>query len=287
MIKNPFNYCGGKYKLLPQLFKYFPQNINNFYDIFGGGGDVSFNIKAKHIYLFDKNEELINIYQQLNDNFIKEIEKIINKYNLSKTNKEEYLKLRTYYNDNYSFGLKNINKYQSAVILYTLLSYSFNNFIGFNKKNFFNVPFGMNRSSFNISMKNKLKKYINFINNNDINFIYKDFKDINVNNFNKEDFIYLDPPYLITTGSYLRSYNLKWNKETEKELLLFIKKIIAKKINFGLSNVIEHKGLKNNLLINFIKDNNLKMEILNKNYNNCNYQCLNTDKKTIEIYVYN
>ena len=28
LIKNPFNYCGGKYKLLPQLEKHFPNDKN-------------------------------------------------------------------------------------------------------------------------------------------------------------------------------------------------------------------------------------------------------------------
>lgn len=37
--KNPFNYVGGKYKLLPQILSLFPSHIDTFVDLFGGGRD--------------------------------------------------------------------------------------------------------------------------------------------------------------------------------------------------------------------------------------------------------
>lgn len=37
--KNPFNYTGSKYKLLPQILPLFPSNIDTFVDLFGGGRD--------------------------------------------------------------------------------------------------------------------------------------------------------------------------------------------------------------------------------------------------------
>lgn len=36
MYKNPFNYIGAKYRLLPQLLPLFPPNITTFVDLFGG-----------------------------------------------------------------------------------------------------------------------------------------------------------------------------------------------------------------------------------------------------------
>lgn len=36
-LKNPFNYIGGKYKLLPQILPLFPKKIDKFVDLFGGG----------------------------------------------------------------------------------------------------------------------------------------------------------------------------------------------------------------------------------------------------------
>ena len=45
-IKSPLNYIGGKYKLLPQLMKYFPTDINTFVDLFSGGFNVGINVKS-------------------------------------------------------------------------------------------------------------------------------------------------------------------------------------------------------------------------------------------------
>ena len=36
-IKSPLNYVGGKYKLLNEIIPLFPENINTFVDLFGGG----------------------------------------------------------------------------------------------------------------------------------------------------------------------------------------------------------------------------------------------------------
>lgn len=38
LIKSPLNYTGGKFKLLPQILPLFPNDINTFVDLFGGGG---------------------------------------------------------------------------------------------------------------------------------------------------------------------------------------------------------------------------------------------------------
>lgn len=45
-LRSPLFYVGDKYKLMPQLNKLFPTQIENFYDVFCGGGSVSINAKA-------------------------------------------------------------------------------------------------------------------------------------------------------------------------------------------------------------------------------------------------
>ena len=37
LIKSPLNYVGGKFKLLPQILPYIPDDINTFVDLFMGG----------------------------------------------------------------------------------------------------------------------------------------------------------------------------------------------------------------------------------------------------------
>ena len=78
---------------------------------------------------------------------------------------------------------------------------------------------------------------------------------------NKNTFIYLDPPYLITLGSYndgKRGFN-GWDEKEELRLLKFLNKLNSKGIKFMLSNVLEHKEKKNKILIDWIKENNYRV----------------------------
>ena len=101
MIKSPFNYIGGKFKILEQIFEFFPQNINNFVDLFAGGLDVSININANNIFCNDINYRVIEIYKEMQnltiEDLLTKIDKRIARFHLSKTNKEGYLKLRKQY----------------------------------------------------------------------------------------------------------------------------------------------------------------------------------------------
>ena len=88
----------------------------------------------------------------------------------------------------------------------------------------------------------------------------KDFDDM-LEHINKNTFVYLDPPYLITLGSYndgKRGFN-GWTEKDEIKLLEFLTKLNKKGVKFMLSNVLEHKEKKNELLINWIKKNNFKV----------------------------
>ena len=272
-IKSPMNYTGGKYKLLNQILPLFPKNINTFVDLFTGGCNVAVNVSANKIIANDLCIQVIDIYKGIQNNTteknIKMIEKIINKYNLSKENKEGYLKLRSNYN--------NCNK--GWHVFYTLLAYSFNNQIRFNKKGQFNMPFG--KRSFNSTLKQKFKDFSNAIHNKNIKFTNENFKDLDIDELGENDFVYLDPPYLVTEATY----NTGWNEETEKDLLSLCDRLNEKGIKFAISNVLEHNGNKNEILINWSKKYNVNY--LNYDYSNCNYHKKDNGHKSIEVLITN
>jgi site-specific DNA-adenine methylase len=84
-IKNPFNYIGAKYKLLPQILPLFPDNIDTFVDLFGGSGEVGLNVKADRVVYNDKCEALVNILNNLDSVFVTEVEDTISKWGVIKT----------------------------------------------------------------------------------------------------------------------------------------------------------------------------------------------------------
>lgn len=305
-IKSPINYTGNKYRLLEQFKKYLPDNVDTFVDLFCGGATVGFNVEAKHVILIDSNPRVISLLKTLAESpiekIIKDIEALIEKYKLSysykygyayyreagfvvgnnglkKYNEEGYKTLRTDYN-----SLKNKNSYKANIMLYTLMVYAFNNDIRFNSNGEFNLPVG--KTDFNKNNLNKLIDYNNRAKEISYEFICSDFTDKKVKEkiFNA-DFVYCDPPYLITTAVY--NENNGWNEKNEEELLRLLSEVNDKNIKFALSNVLKKEGKTNILLETWIKENNFKKNNINYHYRSSSYNKKNRNSNEEEILVTN
>ena len=277
LIKSPMNYVGGKYKLLPQILPLFPSDINMFVDLFCGGFNVGVNVDAKKIIGNDICSEVIKVYQGIQKegtiNSLRLVKDQIDKYDLSKTNEEGYKEIRNHYN----------TTDKSWYIFYSLLAHSFNNQIRFNKQGDYNMPFGKNRSSFNATLEKHFIRFSDAIECKDIRFTNKSFDELDVNKLSSNDIVYMDTPYLIACASYNEQDG--WNEDKEYKLLNLCDKLHAAGVRFALSNVLEHKGLSNDILKNWSKKYNVNY--LNYNYNNCNYQDNNKDHVTIEVLITN
>ena len=278
-IKSPLNYIGGKYKLLPQLMKYFPTNINTFVDLFSGGFNVGINVKSNQTICNDINYFIIDLYKELYnkpvDNILKKIYSNIEGYGLSKENENAYKNFRIHYNET-----------KDPIDLYTLTCYSFNYQFRFNNNQEYNNPFGRNRSQFSENMKNNLISFSDKLKNMNVDFSSKEFDKISIDNLGKDDFIYCDPPYLITTGSYNdgnRGFK-DWKEEEELKLYSFLDKANEKNIKFALSNVIEHKGKENVLLKEWSKK--YKTIYLDNDYSNSSYNTKKGTSKEVLIINY-
>lgn len=283
-IKSPVNYIGGKTKLLNQILPKFPKNINNFVDLFAGGCNVGINVNAKKIYFNDNLTYLIELFQFLKENefdlILDHITNRINEFELTITNEVGYNRLRTFYNHS-----------KHPLDLFVLISFSFNHQIRFNNNHEFNNPFGKNRSCFNTSIKYNLEKFINKLKQQNIEFTNSCFTEFDFRTLTENDFVYCDPPYLITTGTYndgKRGFK-GWTKEEEIRLLDLLENLNKKKTKFALSNVIKHKGKSNTILLEWLESNSkFTVSPLNYDYSNSNYQTLIRDKSsTLEVLITN
>ena len=75
------------------------------------------------------------------------------------------------------------------------------------------------------------------------------------------DFVYCDPPYLISCGAYndgKRGFN-GWDEEQEMELLQFLERLNQRGIRFMLSNMVDRNGMKNHPLRDWIAINNFRV----------------------------
>ncbi len=298
-ISCPFNYIGGKFKLLEQMQPYFSEQ-EVFFDLFAGGGNVGINSSASRVIFNDSNDILMDLIKFIRDTDTKtlltKLDEIINKYNLSNSslygyqyyecesskgladyNREKYLKLRDDFNSLAVLGEIDYS------MLYILIVYSFNNQIRFNRKGEFNLPVG--KRDFNSKMRSKVVLFSEELKKKDIQFMKKDFRDISLNDFSSSTFIYCDPPYLITNATY--NENGMWKESDEKNLLNFLDLANEKGFKFALSNVLESKNKKNSILYDWIKEKGYYCNSLEKSYSNSNYHRKNRDSVSEEVLITN
>ena len=134
---------------------------------------------------------------------------------------------------------------------------------------------------FNDKVLEKMISFSRVIKEKKIFFESKDYYDISYD-IDKNTFIYLDPPYMLTTGAYndgKRGFH-GWNSETEKKLLDFVDNLNKHGKSFMISYILEHKGKYNFHLEEWIKKRgysiievdpilgNNRQEILITNYSN-------------------
>lgn len=295
-IKSPLNYTGNKYRILNQIIEHFPKKCDSMLDLFCGGATVGLNANIKNIYFVDNKSQIINLLNYIAnvkfDEFLSDIEKLITKYNLSysakygyklykkqiidanpnnglkKYNEQGFYKLRDDYNN-----LINKNSDQANQLLYLLMVYGFNNDIRFSSAGNFNLPVG--KTDLNKNNVNKISNYISKISKLNYKFQCADFYSKEIYKLaDKVDFVYMDPPYLITTAVY--NENNGWSDELEYKLLDFLNYLIKNNKPFVLSNVLEKRGKKNEPLSYWIYQNKNVIEVIDINYH---YRSASYNKK--------
>lgn len=301
LIQSPLNYTGGKYKLLPQIFPLFPERVDTFVDLFCGGGNVGVNVEADNVIFNDIDERLVlllNTFKNVDyDTIITWINEIIDQFQLSRVaehgyefyqcdsskglgsyNKEPFMQLRTHFN------ALNITDYRYYVELYVLIVYAFNNQIRFNRNGQFNLPVG--KRDFNVAMRDKLEAFVRKLHGTNCEFTHIDFEQIDFANLTRQDFVYADPPYLITCAAYNEGDG--WNERKEHALYALLDELHNRNIRFALSNVITSKGKTNNILLAWLAGHpEYTCHHLNYNYSNSNYQTKDRQSGSDEVLVTN
>ena len=276
-----------------------PQKEYDFVDFFCGGANVAVNSNAKKIIAIDKETNLIRILELFKNydymEIVNKLDSIIEKYNLSNTYKNGY----EFYGEDSSSGLGKYNKQyylklrndynhmkdsdEKDFVFLTLVVYSFNHQIRFNSKGEYNMPVG--KRDFNSSIRKNLLEFCKKLVVKNISFVNTDYKKFELNSLTGNDFCYFDPPYYLGDASY--NENDGWNEGKEKELLEYLNEVNKHGVKFALSNVTEHKGLKNEILIDWAIENQYNIHNLNYNYSNSNYHLKDKNQVTKEVLITN
>jgi len=260
--RSPIFYVGDKSKLLPQLLPYFPKEINRYVEPFLGGGVVSLNVQAQKYQLSDNSIHLISVHKRLRElsragNLIGEVCRRIKSHGLTcsymgdsvaeslisefpktyfaEANREAFLKLR---------AAINCAQDPDPLDLYILVIYGFNRMWRFNKSGEFNIPVG--NVDFNVRTAGALSDFAEFHSKHkNITYSTRDFRD-SVTRFDlgPNDFVYLDPPYLITQAEY----NTRWQEKNDEDLRQVFGFLHSKNVRVAMSNVLQYRDNKNIIL---------------------------------------
>lgn len=113
---------------------------------------------------------------------------------------------------------------------------------------------------FNDKVLEKMISFSRVIKEKNILFSNTDYSEL-YEMMNDESFVYFDPPYRLTTGSYndgKRGFN-GWGIEEEKRLFNFADLLNSKSIRFMISYVVEHKETVNEELKEWIQSKGYRL----------------------------
>ena len=255
-------WVGGKTQIIQTLVKYFPPEMENYHELFLGGGSVllalltlrredKIKINGK-VYAYDFNEALINVYKNIQTNkeeLFETLSQYIKTYDGIKSNetpinrkpkdvKEALQKKENYYywlRAEYNKKYKDTNK--DAVDCSAL-------FIFINKTCFrgmyregpngYNVPYGHYKKTPTFITKSELDKVSDLI--EDVEFIHQSFEE-SFENIKAGDFVYLDPPYAPENSKSFVGYVADgFNLKTHQNLFERTKDLDKKNSKFIMSN---------------------------------------------------
>ena len=252
IVKPILKWVGGKTQIINQIMAKFPKEMENYHELFLGGGSVLFALlsyqkKSKiviknNIYAYDLNKGLINLYKIIQSKHVElykeiiDIKKlydscdgcIINRkprdINDALTSKESY-----YYWIRYKYNIiEDINSIESSAMFLFLNKTCFRGMFR-ESKNGFNVPYGHYKNPTIVELKG-ITEVHELIQG--VIFEHSDFS-IPFKYIKKNDFVYLDPPYAPENNKSFVSYtNEGFNIEQHKKLFSLTNNLT----NFLMSN---------------------------------------------------
>ena len=291
-------WVGGKGQIIIKLLQSVPKKINNYHEIFIGGGSVLImilwareksliTIKGS-INVYDLNKALIGTYiniKEKKDELFEEtnkLETVFNSCDLDKGDRkpqteEEALKSKESY---YYWIRQQYNKQKDKLSVLSSAYFIFLNKTGFRGMyregpNGYNIPYG-NYKNPKILDKDELEYISSLI--SDVNFIHSDFSE-SLNGIQDEDnFVYLDPPYAPENDKSFVGYTKDGFGIEQHELLFNLSKTVSEK----------NKIMMSNSNVQLIRDN-LSPEIYNYEIVSCRRAINSKDPgaKTEEVIITN
>lgn len=250
-------WVGGKGQIIDKLLKAIPKEMNNYHELFVGGGSFLMMVlwaKSKgfitingSINAYDLNEALISTYINIRDNKdelfekVKELQKTFlecdaeGTVNRKANNKEESITSRESY---YYWIRKQYNEQTDKTSVESSAYFIFLNKTGFRGMyregpNGFNIPYG-NYKNPKLVEEDELNYISELI--KDVNFYNSDFSESFKNVSNEKNFLYMDPPYAPENDKSFVGYTKDGFDIEQHKKLFVLTKLISEKNMIMMSN---------------------------------------------------
>ena len=227
----PFvKWAGGKRQLLPQIKERMPEQYNNYFEPFVGGGAVTFELLPANALINDINKALINTYKQIQnvpEAFLKAVNKLDEE--MWEDGKEYYYSLREHYNDKL---MKAEYDVELAALFVFINKHCFNGLYRVNGKGLFNVPYNNSRrASVDEKAIMETSEYLQ-----KVNIIDGDFEAA-CTDAKKGDFVFIDSPYAPLNPTSFESYTKEgFDIESHKRLARLFDELTARGCYCMLTN---------------------------------------------------
>lgn len=258
-ITKPFlKWVGGKTQILEEILNEFPIQMDNYHEIFLGGGSVLIGllelkkagiIEVKNkIYAYDHNKPLIWVYKNIQTTpkkFLNTIIKIINQFyaiegeeiNRKPTTLEQALSSQ----ESYYYWVRSKYNEMTGEEQCSLLGSAY--FLFLNKTCFrgvfrmgpngFNVPFG-HYSNPGIIVKAHIKEISQLI--KDVEFIHASFED-SLKTISSKSYLFLDPPYFPMNATSFVGYTSDgFDLKLHEKLFKILHELKKQNVNWMMSN---------------------------------------------------
>lgn len=206
MLEPVIKWSGSKRSQAKEILKYFPSEIDTYYEPFIGGGSVMFallhsQIKVKHYICSDINKDLIDLYNSIKNqpnevfNHYKKLWGELNKDNNLDRKKDYFNFIRDRYNEEH-------NPMDFMFIMRTTT----NGMPRYNNEGKFNNSFHITRNGIEPDKLHEIiTEWSYTLNSKNVMFNHCSF---DVYEPKELDFIYLDPPYANTKGMYFGDFDV-------------------------------------------------------------------------------
>lgn len=205
MYEPVIKWSGSKRSQAEQILKYFPREIDTYYEPFCGGASVlrrllESDIRVKHYVCSDINKGLIDLWNEIINNPANVVSHYINLW--AELNKDDdknrkrafFESIRSRYNQEH-------NPLDFMFIMRTTT----NGMPRYNKNGDFNNSFHITRNGIiPATLEKIIFEWSKLLKAHNVEFIHCSYQAITPT---KNDFVYLDPPYANTKGMYYGAIN--------------------------------------------------------------------------------